>query len=147
MRSFAEFIAESLNSNANLVWDWSRRSQPTATFSVAANKTVVSFEQRDTKAPWHVVFEVDQTIDTTAAVHSSFEIFNGVFQALMEFIEVRKPETLLFTGRDKVAVIYQTYLRKESANLEKLGYKLDGPHRVGRHVEFMLKRSEPNIGR
>jgi hypothetical protein len=144
MQTFAEFMAESFDSNANLFWDYPRRSQATAKFIVDRIKVIVSFEQRDTNGPWHVVFEVDQG-DSTAAVHSSFEIFNGVFQAVEEFIEVRAPETVVFaTKRDKLAGIYQTYLRKESPTLEKLGYELEGPHRVDPYMEFVLKRTKPS---
>ncbi len=144
MQTFTEFMAESFNSHAKLVWDYPRRSHATATFSVDGIKVTVSFEQREATGPWHVVFEVDQS-DSTAAVHSAFEIFNGVFQAVEEFIDVREPETVVFaTKRDKLAGIYQTYLRKESATLEKLGYKLEGPHRVDPYVEFTLKRMKPS---
>jgi hypothetical protein len=130
MQPFAEFMAESFDSNAKLSWDYPRRSHATATFNVDRIKVIVSFEQRETNGPWHVVFEVEQG-DSTAAVHSSFEIFNGVFQAVEEFIDVREPETVVFaTKRDKLAGIYQTYLRKESAELERLGYTVEGPHRV-----------------
>jgi hypothetical protein len=74
----------------------------------------------EASGPWHVVFEVDQS-DGTAVAHSAFEIFNGVFQAVEEFVEVREPETVVFaTKRDKLAGIYQTYLRKESTTLERL---------------------------
>ncbi|MGO9258750.1 MAG: hypothetical protein ACLQU1_20885 [Bryobacteraceae bacterium] len=144
MQTFAEFMAESFDSNAKLLWDYPRRSHATATFNVDRIKAIVSFEQRDTNGPWYVVFEVDRG-DSTAAVHSSFEIFNGVFQAVEEFIEVREPETVVFaTKRDKLAGIYQTYLRKESAALEKLGYELEGPHRVDPFMEFVLKRTKPS---
>jgi hypothetical protein len=135
MQSFAEFMAESFNSSARLTWDYPRRSYATAKFSVDDIKVVVSFEERAADGPWHVLFEVDKN-DTTAAVHSAFEIFNGVFQAVEEFAEVREPETLVFaTKRDRLAGIYQTYLRKESATLERRGYKLEG---------LMLKRMKPS---
>jgi hypothetical protein len=144
MQTFAEFMAESFDSNAKLSWDYPGRSHATATFNVDRIKVIVSFEQRDTNGPWHVLFEVDQG-DSTAIAHSSFEIFNGVFQAVEEFIEVREPETVVFaTKRDKLAGIYQTYLRKESAALGKLGYQLDGPHRVDPYMEFVLKRTKPS---
>ena len=144
MQSFAEFMAESFNSDASLIWNYSGRSLATATFSVDRLKVVVSFEQRETGGPWHVAFEVDQS-DSTAVAHSAFEIFNGVFQAVDEFIGVREPETVVFaTKRDRLAAIYQTYLRKESATLERLGYQLEGPLRVDPYVEFVLKRMKPS---
>jgi hypothetical protein len=144
MQAFAEFMAESFNSETHLVWDYPRPSLATAAFGVDGLKVVVSFEQRDTGGPWHVLFEVDQS-DSTAAVHSSFEIFNGVFQAAEEFLQVREPEAVVFaTKRDKLAGIYRTYLRRESTTLEKLGYKLEGPHRVDPYMEFMLRRVKPS---
>jgi len=144
MQTFAEYMAESFNSNARLVWDYPRRSHAIATFGVDGIKVIVSFEQREPTGPWHVVFEVDQS-DSTAAVQSSFEIFNGVFQAVEEFIEVREPERMVFaTKRDKLAGIYQTYLRKESSKLEDVGYRLEGPYRIDPYMEFVLKRVNPS---
>jgi len=126
MQTFPEFMAESFNSNGNLEWDYPRNSYATAGFGVDGIKIFVSFEQRETNGPWHGVFEVDRT-DSTAAVHSSFRIFNGVFQALEEFIDVREPEEVVFaTKRDELAGIHQTYLRKESATLQKLGCQVEG---------------------
>jgi len=53
-------------------------------------KVVVSFEQNETTGPWPVIFEVKQS-------------------------DCALPETMLFaTGRDELAGIYQTYLRKGS---------------------------------
>ena len=144
MLAFAEFMAESFHSHTNLVWDHPRRSLATAAFGVEGTKVTVSFEQREATGPWHVVFEVDQS-DGTAVAHSAFEIFNGVFQAVEEFVEVREPETVVFaTKRDKLAGIYQTYLRKESTTLERLGYKLEGPQRIEPYVEFTLTRIKPS---
>jgi len=67
------------------------------------------------------------------------------FNPYRQFIEGRGPETLVFaTKRDELAGIYRTYLRRESATLEKLGYRLEGPVRVDPYVEFMLKRVKPS---
>jgi hypothetical protein len=143
MQTFAEFIAESFHSEAKLNWNLAGSKHVTATFTVDEIKVVVSFEQRERNGPWHLVFEVKQG-DSTAAVHSSFEIFNGVLQAVTEFMQVREPDVLVFvTKKDKLANIYQTYLRRESATLEKLGYTLEGPHRVDPFVEFVLRREKP----
>ncbi len=118
MQSLAEFMAESFNSNVPLTWDLSGLAR------------AVAFERRGNGGPWHVTFEVAKG-DSTEIAHSAFAIFNGVFQAVAEFIEVRAPETLVFaTKRDELANIYQTYLRKWSAKTEELGYRLDGPIRV-----------------
>jgi hypothetical protein len=144
MPTFAEFVAESFHSEANLNWNLAGSNYVTATFAVDEINVVVSFEQREHNGPWHVVFEVEQS-DSTAAVHSSFEIFNGVLQAVTEFVQVREPDIVVFaTKKDKLANIYQTYLRRESATLEKLGYTLEGPHRVDPFMEFVLRREKPS---
>jgi hypothetical protein len=127
MQSLAEFMAESFNSNVQLTWDLSGVSRAVASFTVDSVKATVAFERRGTGGPWHVTFEVAKG-DRTEIAHSAFAIFNGAFQAVAEFIEVREPEILVFaTKRDELANIYQTYLRKWSARIEKLGYRLDAP--------------------
>jgi len=146
MQSFAEFMAESYRSNARLTWNLASQRHATASFTVDAVKVTVSFEQRDQNAPWHVHFEVDKgkTTDTDLA-YSAFSIFNGLFQAVEEFVQVRESETLVFaTKRDELAGIYQTYLRRESDTLKKLGYRLEGPHRIEPYVEFTLRRVTPS---
>jgi len=45
VQTFPEYIAESFNSHAKLLWGYPRRSHATATFSVDAIKVTVSFEQ------------------------------------------------------------------------------------------------------
>jgi hypothetical protein len=146
MQTFAEFMAESHRSNVRLTWNLASLGHATASFTVDSVKVIVSFEQREANAPWQVVFEVGKGMTTdTELAHSSFSIFNGVFQAVEEFVEVRQPETLVFaTKRDELAGIYQTYLRREAATLEKLGYRLEGPHRVEPYQEFILRRMTPS---
>ncbi len=142
MQTFAVFIAESFNSSAVLVWSHPRHSYSTATFSVEGIRVTVSFEQREATGPWHVAFEVGHS-DSTAAVHSAFEVFNGVFQAAEKFIDTREPDTVVFVAKRKnLADIYQTFLLRGSDTFEKLGYKLEMPHRIDTPVEFTLKRIE-----
>jgi hypothetical protein len=155
MQAFAEFMAESFHSNAELTWNFSPPGRATASFTVDAVKVVVSFEERaaggspvflgsGTRSQRHVVFEVERG-DTTEVVYSAFSIFNGVFQAVQEFMEVREPESVVFaTKRDALAGIYETYLRKEAATPERLGYVLEGPQRVDPFMEFTLKRTKPS---
>jgi hypothetical protein len=80
--------------------------------------------------------------------YAAFSIFNGVFQAVREFVGVRELDTLVFaTKRDGLASIYQTYLQRESPTLAQLGYHLEGPNRVEPYVEFVLKRVKPSSWR
>jgi len=144
MQTFAEFMAESFHSDTRLTWNYLDPSRATARFDVDGIRVTVSFEQRELNGPWHVVFEVDQG-ESTEVAHSAFEIFNGVFQSVEEFVGVREPEIVVFaTKRDKLAGIYQTYLRKESATLRELGYELEGPVRVDPFMEFTLRRMKPS---
>lgn len=147
MQSFAEFMAESFHSNTRLLWNYPSRSQATAKFTIDAIQVTVTFEQRDPNGPWHILFEVDQGGRTDIA-HSSFAIFNGVFQAVEEFLSVRQPETVVIaTKRDELARIYQTYLRRESQAIQQLGYQLEGPIQLDPYQEFFLRRTTPSAWR
>jgi len=109
MASFAEFIAEEFQS-----------------------------EQREPRAPWHMSFVVWRG-DESERTHLAFHIFNGVFQAVREFLETREPELIAFaTKRDELARVYQTYLKREAPAIQKLGYILESPQRVDPYVEFIL---------
>jgi hypothetical protein len=125
--SFAEIIAESFYSTVNLVWDLSGTNRATARFSVESVAVQVLFEQQEPGAAWNVSFDVERG-ELRQAVHLSFHIFNGVFQAVREFLEVRHPELVVFaTKREALADIFQTYLRRESPTIERLGYQIEGP--------------------
>ena len=127
MASFAEIIVESFYSTVNLVWDLSGTNRATARFSVESVAVQVLFEQQEPGAAWNVSFDVERG-ELRQAVHLSFHIFNGVFQAVREFLEVRHPELVVFaTKREALADIFQTYLRRESPTIERLGYQLEGP--------------------
>ena len=57
----------------------------------------------------------------------AFRVFNGVFQAVREFMERREPEMLVFVAEDDdVANIYATYLRRDRNAMDDLGYELMG---------------------
>ena len=141
MQTFAEYMAESFESSPSPVWRYPREGLAQAGFTADSVRAVVSFEQRE---PWHVVFEVEPANSTDVA-YSAFEIFNGVFSAVEEFLGVREPELVVFaTKRDKIAGVYGTYLRKESRKLSDLGYRLEGPRRIDPFVEFTLRRERPS---
>ena len=144
MASFAEIIAESFYSTVNLTWNLSGSNRATASFSVESVAVQVRFEQEELGAAWNISFDVERG-ELRQAVHLSFHIFNGVFQAVREFLEVRQPELLVFaTKREALADIYQTYLRRERSTIERLGYQLEGPQRVEPYVEYTLRRIVPS---
>ena len=61
-------------------------------------------------------------------VRKAFDIFNGVLQAVEEFLSVRQPAVLVIASKEpQLGRIYDTYLRREAATIESLGYRL------GRH--------------
>jgi hypothetical protein len=71
----------------------------------------------------------------------SWHIFNGVFQAAEEFASVRQPDSVILVAkRDKLASIYETYLRREAARLQDIGYALMSVDKVDSFTEFVLRR-------
>jgi len=142
MQSFAEFIAEHYDSTVDLIWDYPRSGLATAHFFVDEIRVTVRFE--NTSVAWRVAFEVDKGQSTEIAT-SAFEIFNGVFQAVQEFIEVRQPEVLVFaTKRDKLARIYETYLKRQKDVIESTGYIIAETQSVAPFTEFTLRRVKPS---
>ncbi len=146
MSSFAEFIAQNYESSVELIWDYPARGRAVARFAIDTLKATVSFEQRESNGAWHVAFEVADT-DVTHAARSSFALFNGVFQATREFLEVREPQTVVFAATDaRLAQIYRTYLHRESGNLTRLGYRTD-ERRIEPFTEYVLTRMTPSAWR
>jgi hypothetical protein len=144
MASFAEIVAESFHSEVKLIWKLTGTNQAIATFTVSAVMVEVSFEEREQNGPWHVAFNVVKG-DISARPHLAFRIFNGVFQAVREFVETREPLVLVFISKDEdLAAIYETYLRREKAKLAELGYAVEGPFRVDLYTQFTLRRVKPS---
>lgn len=143
MTGFAEFIAESYYSTVDLTWEISGSKRAVAAFSVESISVQVLFEQQEADAAWRVSFDVKPG-EVVQAVHSAFHIFNGVFQAVREFLEVRQPELVVFaTKRNALANIYQVYLRREQAEIERLGYRLEALQQIERYQEFAIGRTLP----
>ena len=115
-----------------MMWSYPDTTHADARFAVNAVQVVVSLERRDYS--WHVTFQVEGEANEVA--YSALSIFAAVFHAVLQFLAVREPQTVVFgAGREDLAEIYQTYLDKESRKLAKLGYRLDGQHRVLRRFK------------
>jgi hypothetical protein len=149
MPDFAEIIAESFYSETELIWKLNSQTHAIAAFEVKSIRVEVDFEQREKEGPWHVGFNtasgdlVDRTNMTLA-----FRIFNGVFQAVREFIDTREPEMVAFIAKDEdLAGIYGTYLWREKPTIQKMGYTLEGPRRIEPYTEWTLRRSKPSAWR
>lgn len=144
MQSFAEFIAEHLESTVDLYWDNPRRGYATARFGVREVAVTVTFEQMEPGSPWRVGFTADRA-ESTQVMVSAFEMFNGVMQALEEFLDVRQPEVVVLVSKtEQLTRIYEVYLRREVARVERLGYVLDQPLRAEPYAEFTLTRVQPS---
>lgn len=144
MQTFAELIADNLESTVDLYWDNPRVDCATARFSVQKVVVTVAFERPEPGSPWRVSFTAERG-EMTQAVFSAFEIFNGVMQALEEFLDIRQPETVVLVSKtEQLNRIYETYLRREAARIERLGYKLSGPVRADPYAEFSLTRTLPS---
>lgn len=145
MQTFAEIVADSFHSEANVNWKLESTTHAVATFTVRSVLVEVDFEQREHNGPWHVGFKTtrgemaDRTNMTLA-----FRIFNGVFQAVEEFIGTREPDSMVLIAKDEdLAGVYEAYLRRENGRIEELGYTLQGPHRIDPYTQWTLLRSKP----
>jgi hypothetical protein len=142
MQTFAEFIAESFDSDVQVNWKLKSTAHIVATFRVKSVHVEVDFEQREPNGPWHVSFntlhgEMSDLKNEMLAIRR----LNGVFQSVHQFIETREPEALVFIAKDDDrASIYSAYLHRERSTIESLGYKLEGPHRVEPYTEWTLRR-------
>lgn len=90
MATFAEFIAQNFHSEADLIWRLDGPARAVAAFKAGSLSVEVSFEQREADGPWHVSFEVT-TGDPSERTSMAFRVFNGVFQAVREFVSTRQP--------------------------------------------------------
>ena len=144
MASFAEYIAENFHSEVALIWKLIGPTHAVAAFEIRTLRVEVSFEQRELNGPWHVAFNV-LTGEPAERTASAFRVFNGVFQAVREFVETREPEVVVFISKDEdLAGIYETYLRREKKPIEGLGYAIEGPDRVDPYTQFTLRRQRPS---
>jgi hypothetical protein len=138
--TFAEFVAESYHSEASLIWRTEGVNHAVAVFTVKSLRVEVAFEQREPNGPWHVSFDVIRG-DAPERTTEAFRVFNGVFQAVREFVETREPELMVFISKsESLAEIYSTYLRRERPTLQALGYHLEGPFAVEPYTQFTLRR-------
>ena len=137
---FAEFIAENFESMASLTWDLAD-GRVLAYFSVEDVRVQVQFEERS-PGEWTVSFEL---LTALPSVYLAFHVFNGVFQAVEEFVSVRNPDRVVFVSkRDDMAHIYETYLRRERSRIEQLGYSLSEVQKVPPFREYILQRMKPS---
>jgi hypothetical protein len=146
VQAFAEFIAESFDSDVPVNWKLKSTTHVVATFTVKSILAQVDFEQREQNRPWHVAFntlhgELADLKNEMLAIRR----LNGVFQAVRQFIETREPETVALIAKDQDrASIYSAYLRKEKPTLVSLGYDIEGPHQVEPYTEWTLRRTTPS---
>ena len=146
MQTFADVIAESFYSEVKMTWKLNSTMHAVAAFTVRSIAVEVDFEQREQREPWHAGFNTVQgEVADRTNMTLAFPIFNGVFQALREFIDTREPEAVVFIAKDEdLASVYEAYLRREKNSIEEIGYKLEGPHRVDPCTEWTLRRVKPS---
>ena len=145
MQTFSEIVAESFESDVNVVWELKSTTHVVGSFDVKNIRVGVDFEQREPNGPWHVGFSTSGgAAGDPRQLALAFRVFNGVFQAVREFIGTREPTAVVFIAKDEdVAGVYRIYLRREARAIEELGYRLEGPHRVEPYTEWTLRRIKP----
>ncbi len=139
---FAELIAESFHSMTTLTWGIvsTKPGRAVAKFQTNEVNVEVLFEER--ASDWTVSFDV---LEPSQAVYTAFHIFNGVFQAVEEFIETRQPNVIVFVTKKKgLADIYDLYLRRENERIAKLGYRLEPVSEIDPYREYTLVRVNPS---
>jgi hypothetical protein len=146
MAGFAETVAWFFRSEVVVTWRVMSLTHAVASFDVGEVRVEVDFEQRQSGGAWHVGFNtVRRPPDDRKVVPLAFRIFNGVFQAVTEFVETRQPELVVFVSKDEdLERICSTYLHREERSIAELGYRLEGPDRVGEFSEFTLRRTRPS---
>jgi hypothetical protein len=112
----------------DLYWDNARRGYASARFGVQEVAVTVAFEQMESDSPWRVGFTAERG-EPTQVVLSAFEIFNGVMQAVQEFLDIRQPDAIVLV------------------RIEQLGYVVEGPVRAEPYAEFTLRRTRPSAWR
>ena len=139
--AFAEFIAENLRSVVDLTWDLAD-GRVLARFGVEDLLVEVQFEER-VPGEWTIAFELVTTPKSLA--YLAFHMFNGVFQAVEEFVSVRNPDAVVFVAkRADLAHIYEIFLHREQHRIADLGYKLRTVQKVDPFVEYVIKRVNPS---
>ncbi|GEM_PF-3728303 len=115
-----------------IAWTYPDTSTAIARFTANAVSVTLTLDQHENS--WLVKFEVDGEPNDVA--YSALEIYRGVFDAILEFLAVREPQTMLFTtGREDLAGVYRKYLKKRAPKFAELGYRLDGERRVLRRFK------------
>ena len=115
-----------------MMWSYPDTANASARFAVDAVHVEVVLEQRELS--WNVSFAVDGAANDVA--YSALRIFRGVFDAVLEFLAVREPQTLVFaTDREDLAEIYRKYLEDRSKRFAAAGYRVDGQRRVLRRFK------------
>ncbi len=116
-----------------MIWNYPDTKHAVARFAAGGESVVdVALEQRDQS--WYVSFTVQGPPNDVA--YSALRIFDGVFEAVQQFLAIREPQTILFTTtRDDLAEAYGFYLQEKSKRFALLGYRVDGQHRVLRRFK------------
>ena len=142
MPTFAESIAESFHSEVDVNWSLRSTTQPVARFTVKTVTVEVGFEQREHRGPWHVAFNTLRAdMADRANVTLAFRIFNACFRLSRNSRTLANRRSCCLSPRTRIwCRFYQTYLRREAADLEKLGYRLEGPHKVEPYTAWTLRR-------
>jgi hypothetical protein len=136
MQGFAEFVAEHFESTVDLYCDNPGPGYATARFNVQEVAVTVTFEQMEADSPWRVGFTAERG-EPTQVILSAFEILG-----------VRQPDALVLVSKtEQLTRIYETYLHREAAKIEHLGYLLEGPVRAEPYTEFILRRTRPSAWR
>jgi hypothetical protein len=139
MGVLADSLIAVFDSDTNLTWT-----------TEGLNRVIASLEHRNAHIKttfdkisddqWRVGFESDQN----STLASAIRIFNGVFQSVREFLEVRQPMSLLFSSKAQdLGELYDEYLKRQDTMLAQMGYEMEQVE-AATLPEFTIRKKAPS---
>ena len=144
MSVLTEAILDSFVVSPGVTWGVESTGVVLASFTSSAIKARIRFVE--TGNEWQADFEVDsEHVSATQLVAASIGILNGEFQAVREFLEVRRPMKLVFSSEyEALGGLYETYLGRQTTTLSQLGYEMRMPLCNTPQTRFEIENTTPS---
>ena len=149
MSVLAESILDTFQFDTSLVWATTGPAQATARFELDSSRVEVAFRET-AKNEWQVSYTVAATTikPTMEWLSDSLLIICGVFLAVIEFLEVRQPERLLFDKEHQDLVeLFEAYLNGSDTDLKHMGYGRRPAAQISSVAPFRVEKTTPSAWR
>lgn len=148
MSVLAESILDTFPFDTSLVWATTGPAQATARFELDSSRVEVAFRET-AKNEWQVSYTVAATTikPTMEWLSDSILIICGVFLAVIEFLEVRQPERLLFDKEHQDLVeLFEAYLNGPDTDLKHMGYGRRPAAQISSVPPFRVEKRRRPLG-